>query len=62
MTDNKPFRFVVDHGRVVRISNKDGERQIIFRAASQAKGQLFLQCYLSLSIEDRHKLWDAVSS
>ncbi len=57
-----PFRFETQpSGDVVRIRNSDGKLQVIFRAATQSQAAAWLDVYLMLSIDDRHRLIDACS-
>jgi hypothetical protein len=63
---SKPFRFeiVADGGgaAVIRCgASAEGDRVIIFRAGTQAKAELWLQVYLTLSLENRRRLREAQS-
>jgi hypothetical protein len=59
---SQPYRFqVTADGNVTRIDNQTGQSLTVFRAASKAQGEAFLQVYLTLSIDDRRKLRAAVA-
>jgi hypothetical protein len=52
--------YAVDQQGSVTINYKDDVPWVIFRATSQDKGDLFLEVYLALSLENRRKLVEAV--
>jgi hypothetical protein len=61
MSKNRLNVYAVDqHGNVTINYNKDDVPWVIFRATSQDKGNLFLEVYLALSLENRRKLVEAV--
>jgi hypothetical protein len=53
--------YAVDQqGNVTVKYNKDDVPGLIFRATTQDKGELFLEVYMALSLENRRKLVEAV--
>ena len=61
MCKNRLNVYTVDqHGNVTIQYNKDDVPLVIFCATSQHKGNLFLEVYLGMSIENRRKLVEAV--
>jgi hypothetical protein len=61
MSKNRLNVYAVDQqGNVTIQYNKDDVPWVIFRATSQDKGNLFLEVYLALSLENRRKLVEAV--
>jgi hypothetical protein len=60
MSKNRLNVYAVDQQGNVTIQYKDDVPLVIFRATNQDKGNLFLEVYLGISLENRRKLVEAV--